>query len=123
MDILRGQSVDVVHKEIAMHLLAYNLIRLLMWQAARVHGRDMHRLSFVGTLHRLRTVLPLLLARRGQRLAVALLECLLDWIATDLVPWRPDRVEPRRVKRRPKQYSRLNKPRQWYHHHPDTTRR
>jgi len=123
MDILRGQSVDVVHKEIAMHLLAYNLIRLLMWQAARVHGRDLHRLSFVGTLHRLRAVLPLLLARRGQRLAVALLECLLDWIATDLVPCRPDRVEPRRVKRRPKQYSRLNKPRQWYHHHPDTTGR
>ena len=54
MDILHGQSPDVVRKEVAMHLLAYNLIRLLMWQAAERHGCTLHRLSFTGTLHRLR---------------------------------------------------------------------
>jgi len=118
MDVLRGQSVDVVRKEIHMHVLAYNLIRLLMWQAARPHGRALHRLSFVGTLHRLRAALPLLLAggrgsaaRLGAQLRLA--------IATDLLPDRPDRWEPRRRKRRPKNYSLLVKPRRWYRTHGD----
>lgn len=116
MDILRGCSVDVVVKEIVMHLLAYNLIRLLMWHAAREHGRDLHRLSFTGTLHRLRAALPLMLASAGRPARSAdLLRRLLAQVAADLVPHRPDRYEPRRVKRRPKQYRRLTHPRAWYH--------
>jgi len=118
MDVLRAQSVDVVRKEILMHLLAYNLIRLLMWQAARAHGRDLHRLSFVGTLHRLRAALPLLLA--GGRVVAARLGVQLRRdIAGDLLPRRPDRLEPRRRKRRPKNYSLLVKPRSWYRNHGD----
>ena len=119
MDVLRSQSPDVVRKEIAMHVIAYNLIRLVMWQAARAHGRDLHRLSFTGTLHRLRMVLPLLIFQSHLPGKIALRESLLEWIATDIVPDRPDRIEPRRVKRRPKQYSRLVKPRAWYHQHLD----
>ena len=38
MEILRGESPDVVRKEIAVHLLVYNLIRLLMWHAALSQG-------------------------------------------------------------------------------------
>lgn len=120
MDVLRGQTVDVVKKEIAMHLLAYNLIRLLMWHAAREHHRDLHRLSFTGTLHRLRAALALVIFHaRGQRL-IGLLKHLVLCIADDQLPYRPDRIEPRRVKRRPKPYSLLVKPRNWYRHHPDT---
>lgn len=52
-------------KEIATHLLAYNLIRLLMRQAVREHGRSLHRMSFTGTLHRLRLVPPLSDGRNG----------------------------------------------------------
>jgi len=120
MDVLRGQTVDVVGKEIAMHLLAYNLIRLLMWHAAREHQRDLHRLSFTGTLHRLRAALPLVMfhVRGGPRITVV--EHLLLCIAADQLPHRPNRIEPRRVKRRPKQYSLLVKPRNWYRNHPDT---
>jgi hypothetical protein len=115
MELLRGHSVDVVTKEIVMHLVAYNLIRLLMWQAARRHGCDLHRLSFAGTLCRLHLALPLLLLhRRDQAAATALLDTILRWIAADRVPYRPDRYEPRRVKRRPKEYSRLNRPRAWF---------
>jgi hypothetical protein len=115
MDVLRGRSVDVVTKEIVMHLVAYNLIRLLMWHAARTHDRDLHRLSFAGTLHRLHAALPLLLLH-GDRPGVraALFDALLAWIAKDLLPDRPNRYEPRRVKRRPKQYSRLTRPREWF---------
>jgi hypothetical protein len=128
MDILRGHSVDVVTKEIVMHLLAYNLIRLLMWHAARQHGRDLHRLSFTGTLHRLHVAMPLMLLH-GSRIAAlpgscaggfrphaaTLRDTLLANIAADQLPDRPDRYEPRRVKRRPKQYSRLTHPRAWHH--------
>jgi len=116
MDVLRGHSVDVVTKEIVMHLVAYNLIRLLMWHAARQQGRDLHRLSFTGTLRRLHVALPILLFRgHDQATAAALLNIMLRWIAADLLPHRPDRYEPRRVKRRPKEYSRLNRPRAWFH--------
>ena len=79
------------------------------------HDRDPHRLSFTGTLHRLRDVFPFMLQAKTQREALRLLSRLLEWIAGDLVPDRPNRLEPRRKKRRPKAYGLLNKPRSWYH--------
>lgn len=116
MDELRGRSVDVVRKEVLMHTLLYNLIRVLMWEAAQTAGKDVRRLSFTGTLHRLRSLgRPLLgrAARGGDD--EARMAALLAWIAGDVVPERPGRVEPSRVKRRPKNYSRLVKPRSHYH--------
>jgi hypothetical protein len=122
MDVLRGRSVDVVRKEALVHVLLYNLIRVLIWEAALATGRNPRRLSFTGTLHRLQSVGRRLLAdatlggddptRRA---------ALLAWIAGDIVPHRPGRVEPRRVKRRPKNYSRLTRPRTHYRKHGDPT--
>ena len=123
MEVLRGKSVDVVTKEIVMHLVVYNLIRLLMWHAAREHGRDLHRLSFTGTLHRLRDLFPLVLRARNRSEAQRLTAELLFRIADDQIPDRPNRFEPRRRKRRPKEYSLLSKPRHWYHLHGDTEAR
>jgi hypothetical protein len=116
MDVLRGQSPDVVVKEIVMHLVVYNLIRLLMWHAAREHDRDLHRLSFTGTLHRWRDLFPLILRSRTRAEQARLFAQLLGWIAADQIPARPNRLEPRRKKRRPKAYGLLVKPRAWYHH-------
>lgn len=122
MDILRSQSEDVVRKEMAMHLLAYNLIRLLMWRAARRQDRDLHRLSFTGTLHRVRQIAGSIVFApdpdHDQWIAR-----MLAWVGIDLVPDRPNRVEPRRRKRRPKEYSLLNKPRNWYRKHGDNNAR
>ena len=123
MDILRGRSVDVVGKELMMHLIAYNLIRLLMWQAALEHGRDLHRLSFTGTLHRWRVLLPLLIQHERLADTLRLIHQTLGWIADDRVPHRPDRLEPRRRKRRPKQYNVLQHPRGWYHQRYDSRHR
>jgi len=111
MDVLRNKSPDTIHKEIRMHLLAYNLIRALMWQAAREHGRPLHRLSFAGTMQRFEAIAPYLclLGRTGQ--GVTMYRLLLSWIASDLVPHRPHRIEPRALKRRPKPYDLLNRPR------------
>lgn len=111
MEVLRGKTADVVRKEILMHLLAYNLIRCLMWQAAVEHGRNLHRLSFAGTVGRLNALSPFLWVCHGTPRAAQLWALLLQWIAHDPNPDRPNRIEPRAVKRRPKQYNRLNKPR------------
>jgi len=119
MDVLRGQSEDVVRKEILMHLLAYNLIRVLMWEAACEHRRPLHRLSFTGTLHRRRALQPWMMLEHSAQTASALLNVLRSWIAQDVVPDRPGRVEPRRRKRRPKEYSLLQQPRSHYHHYGD----
>lgn len=111
MDVLRGQSPDVVRKEILMHLLAYNLIRALMWQAAQRHGRPLHRLSFAGAVEHLQDLMPFLWLYAGTRRATLCYDLLLEWIAKDRLPNRPGRIEPRAVKRRPKQYDLLDRPR------------
>lgn len=111
MEVLRGKSADIVLKEIYMHLMAYNLVRCLMAQAAARHGRPLHRLSLAGTVDRLKALAPYLWLYDGTALARRLYGLLLDWIAHDRVPDRPNRLEPRAIKRRPKEYDRLNRPR------------
>lgn len=111
MDVLRGRSPDIVRKEITMHFLAYNLIRALMWQAAQTHGRPLHRLSFAGTLEHFQVLAPYLCLFAGTAQAVTLYQLLLAWIARDLLPHRPNRLEPRALKRRLKPYDLLNRPR------------
>ncbi len=123
MGVLRGKSVNVVSKEIVMHLVAYNLIRLLMWRAAAAHGRDLHRLSFTGTLHRLRATWPLLIQLLTLGDVLRLLNHMLRCIAQDCVPNRPNRIEPRRLKRRAKPYDLLNRPRHTFRGRIDDYRR
>jgi hypothetical protein len=117
MEVLRSKSPDVVRKEIYVHLLAYNLIRSLMWQAASRHGKPLHRLSFAGTLDRLNALSPYLWLLEGTRRADRLLNLLLRWIAHDTVPYRPNRIEPRALKRRQKNYDKLNRPRREMRRH------
>ena len=112
MDVLRCQTPEMVHKELWMHVITYNLIRLLILTAAQTYAAPFSRLSFKGTLDTLRQWLPALSAvlhRRKEynRIFNAMLQC----IAEDLVPLRPNRSEPRAKKRRPKKYHLLNKPR------------
>jgi hypothetical protein len=111
MDALRCKSPEMVRKELAIHQIAYNLIRLLMRTAAAIHDVDPHRLSFAGTSQRLRAMLPALWnARKSKRLR-RLLRLLLHHIAADPVPYRPGRKEPRAIKRRKKEYPYLTRPR------------
>jgi hypothetical protein len=71
--------------------------------------RPLHRLSFAGTVDRLNALAPYLWLYDGTPRAETLYNLLLTWIAGDRVPDRPNRVEPRAVKRRPKEYDRLNR--------------
>jgi hypothetical protein len=108
MDHLRCKTPHRVRNELYMHLLAYNLIRKVMAIAAAKAGIEPWTLSFKGTLQTLARLLPLLDTKVATE---DWCEVLLQAIATHGVADRPDRVEPRRVKRRPKQYKFMNKPR------------
>jgi hypothetical protein len=110
LDVLRGQTPAMVHKELWAHLLAYNLIRATMAQAAQVHGCEPRTLSFKGALQTLRAfALPLLLCPAKQ--VAALVRRVWVAIADQRVGNRPHRVEPRARKRRPKPYKNLTRPR------------
>jgi hypothetical protein len=113
MDVLRCKTPGLVRKELWTHILAYNLIRTVMAQAAARHGIEPRSISFKGTLQTLEAFQPVI-ALRGEcdsAFRRNLYEWLLDAVATHGVGDRPDRYEPRRRKRRPKPYDRLMKPR------------
>ena len=110
MEILRCQTPAMVRKEIWAHLLAYNLVRKVMAQAAREHDRTPRQLSFAGALQTLNEFRTLLLIAAAADLP-ALCDDILKAIASHRVGARPDRCEPRKVKRRPKGYSRMLKSR------------
>lgn len=110
LDVLRCQSPAMVRKEIWVHLLAYNLIRKVMAQAAQEHAVEPRQLSFKGALQTLNAFADLLRTCAAADLE-ALCRILLAAVAHHRVGDRPGRVEPRRKKRRAKPYPLLNKPR------------
>ncbi len=114
LDTLRCKSPSMVHRELLALLIAHNLARAVMAEAAREHAVPLERLSFTGTLDALRSFC----GASAQALRAALRKLLwaelLRVIAADRVPLRPDRWEPRAVKRRPQKYPLLNRPRHEY---------
>ena len=114
MDILRCKTPDMVHKELTMHLIAYNLVRLTMLEAAAAHDMPFERISFKGTLSTLRQWAPIFAAAPTPAARERLWSILLHYVGADRLPYRPDRVEPRARKRRPKNYQLLNKPRRLF---------
>jgi len=95
MDVLRCQSIPGVEKEVMMYALVYNLVRLVMLEAARRQKVPVERISFVDAVRWLSSALD----------TIPPLELRVN-------PRRPGRFEPRAVKRRPKEYDRLNRPRE-----------
>jgi Transposase DDE domain len=110
LDVLRCQAPGMVRKELWMGLLGYNVIRALMAAGCAAHARAPHRVSFKGALQTLLAFAEGL--REGTREQRRLLwSLMLRAVAADAVGDRPDRVEPRAVKRRPKPYPLLMVPR------------
>lgn len=97
MHALRCRTVEGVRKELATFRLVYNLVRVVMLEAARRQAVELDRVSFVDALRWLRH------ARPGDVMPRLLVN-----------PRRPGRIEPRAVKRRLKVYDRLNAPRERY---------
>ena len=113
MDDLRCKTPELVRKEIWTHVLAYNLIRTIIAQAASKHDLEPRSISFKGTIQTLEAFQPVLAmcTRRDPMFRQELYHQLLDCIALHRVANRPGRFEPRKRKRRFKLYNFLRKPR------------
>jgi len=110
MDVLRCKSPQMVCKEIAAHLLAYNLVRSVMAQATYLGKLLPRQLSFKAALQLLNAFEENLRHCPRGRLALRHAH-LLAGIAQLRLPHRPARVEPRAIKRRPKPHRLLTQPR------------
>ena len=111
MDILRGQSPEMVRKEVWAHLLAYNLLRGLMARAAEEAGLLPLQVSFKGALQLVQAFAAVLWMAEVEEL-VEIMRRLREALREHRVGDRPNRYEPRRRKRRPKHYPPLNESRQ-----------
>jgi hypothetical protein len=94
MDVLRCHTVDGVLKELTVYAIVYNLVCVVIGEAARRQAVDLERISFIDALR------WLLDAKPGA-----------DLPQLTVNPSRPDRIEPRVRKRRPKEYPVMKKPR------------
>lgn len=112
MDVLRCKTPAMVEKEVWMRVIAYNLIRGLIAEAAAKHGERPETLSFKGTVDALRQWAPLMAQTDDDdQAAPPSYAAFLYYRAKDKLRSRTGRVEPRARKRRPKNYQLLTKPR------------
>jgi hypothetical protein len=95
LEVLKCETVDGVRKELAVFALVYNLVRLLMLEAAARQNVEPDRISFADVLGWIATMRP------GMKMPRFIVN-----------PRRPDRVEPRVKKRRPKSFDLMNRPRE-----------
>jgi putative transposase len=110
MDVLRCRTPQMVRREIWVSLLAYNLIRQTILEAAKQSGCSPRQLSFTAAMQKIAASWDRLLGL-DDATAVLLVGVQLKDIAKHEVGNRPDRVEPRAVKRRPKEHALLMVPR------------
>jgi hypothetical protein len=108
MDVLRTRTPEMVRKEVWIHLLAYNLIRLKMAQSATCTGKTPRTISFKQTVQTFKAFMSQHLADGQDPYAEAVL---LATIAYPKVGHHLDRYEPRAIRRRPKPHHLLNEPR------------
>jgi hypothetical protein len=94
MDVLKCKTVDGVLRELTVFALIYNLVRQVMLEAAWRQDVDVRRISFIDALRWLQTAQP------GDELPTLVVN-----------PLRPNRLEPRVRKRRPKEFPLMKKPR------------
>ncbi len=111
MEVLRCRTTHMIHKELAMFIIAYNLIRFLIYQAALKNNRDPYRISFAGAMQTIRQWFPLLPILKGEKEKIHFIEEMIQILAADILTRRERKRHPRAIKRRPKSYQLLTKPR------------
>ena len=114
MECLRCKSPEMAQKELLAYLVAHNLVPCVMAEAVAHYQADLQRISFKGAVDALRQYSAAIAQARSQKLQCQLWADLLLNLARDAVPFRPNRHEPRAVKRRPKAYPLLNQPRRQF---------
>jgi hypothetical protein len=106
MEMLKSKTPEMAQKELLSHLLAYNLLRTLMQQSSNLHSK----ISLQKTRQLFNATVPLL-ALSGKTVRKRLYEMLIQQVANALLTLRPNRHEPRVVKRRPKSFPRMRQTR------------
>jgi hypothetical protein len=115
MEVLRCKSPEMIHKELVMHFIAYNLLRVAILDAAHRTKTSPHAIGFKACLATVRQWAPVFPPPHERpRKHARLYRALLHTIAAVKLQIRPDRIEPRARKRRPKNYPLLNKPRKQF---------
>lgn len=114
MERLRCLEPDMAEKELLTYLIAHNLIRCIMAESVARYSVDLERVSFKGSIDALRQFSEVISRARSRKMRDQLWEDLLCNLARDRVPHRPNRSEPRAVKRRPKPFPLLTRPRRHY---------
>ena len=114
MEQLRCKSPEMAEKELLAYLVGHNLIRCLIAEAVARYQVDLERVSFKGSVDALRQYSDAIAKAPNRKMRRQLWEDLLLNLARDLVRYRPNRQEPRAVKRRPKPYPLLNQPRRHF---------
>ena len=110
MDFLTCKTPEMVRKEMGIHFLAYNFIRIIIAEACKKHNALPWRISFKGSVQLIHSFMPHFVNSSEQKNKVLYAE-LLRLIIQNKIGNRPGRVEPRAVKRRPKAFPSLSKPR------------
>jgi len=110
MDMLSCKTPEMVRKEIGIHLLAYNLIRIILAQASQQYGFNPREISFKGAVQLLNSFMPYFVGgnpKDNERMYARMLSL----IVKNKIGNRPGRVEPRAIKQRRNLFKLLNKPR------------
>ena len=123
MEELRCRTPAMAHKELLAFLVAHNFMRCLIAQAASAHQVCRTRISFKGAVDAARSFHQAMRLAHSRRHANRLYCRLLEILASDLVPLRPGRYEPRALKRRRKPYALLTKHRHRYREIPHRGKR
>ena len=111
LDDLRGKRPETIRREICVHWLAYNMIRKVMAQAALTGEKLPRELSFASALGAVTGAWALASVADASMLSQHT-KAQHGGITWYRVGHRPNRVEPRAIKRRPKPHSLLNRPRE-----------
>lgn len=111
MEEWRCKTPAMAEKELLAYLVAHNLVRCVIAEAVARYQLDLERVSLKGSVDALRQYSDAMGKARNQTMRCQLWEDLLINLARDLVRYRPSRREPRAVKRRPKPYPLLYRPR------------
>ncbi len=111
MSVLSCKTPEMVRKEIWMYILVYNLIRLILVRCALIYKLNPREISFMTALQGISSFYKVIKLTKEKKLRKILYEQLLMIIVQHLTGTRPGRMEPRALKRRPKNYKLLLKPR------------
>lgn len=123
LEKLDVKSPKMAHKTLWMSVIAYNLVRYLMQQAAAQNAQPIWSISFKGVLDLINTSHENFRHYAATpRQKITALKQFIKICATKIINLRPYRKEPRAVKRRPKNYHLLTKPRNQFTEPPHRNR-